>query len=205
MEKIMASNSPGTTNVRPETTTRYQSHSPTSRNGQNVQRGYSGRRASATFQGIVDDREDRTELGASVEASPWLGVVHHIKETFLEPAKRQQPLPLKLFLGHPPDDVPTDETLQIDVMPRTTFPERVSRFDVLKFQMDKVVKWPHAAPAPQHPVDRPDLSTPAFATAVAPNIVQSNVAESAAVTPESTVPVEYIQVKVAEKLHKNLE
>ncbi|KAG0355980.1 hypothetical protein BGX24_006507, partial [Mortierella sp. AD032] len=120
-----------------------------------------------------------------MEASPWLDVAHHIKDTFLEPIKRQHPLPLRLVLDHPPD-----ETLEIDVMPRTTLsffvlachlkttivvfssrakpevydppssngvialfhaidaPEKVSKFEVLRFCTDKVIQW--ASPGLAH-------------------------------------------------------
>lgn len=153
-------------------------------------------------KGLRVDNDDYDAMGSRTDTSPWMQVAHHIKDTYLEPEKRQHPLPLRLVLDHQPDG-----RLQLDVMPRTSLsffilahhlkftiivfssrarpciydppcsrgviaffhaidsPERVSRFDVLQFQMDKVAKWFHAAPAPQHPFDRPDLSTPALATA----------------------------------------
>ncbi|KAK3846751.1 MAG: hypothetical protein J3R72DRAFT_226365 [Linnemannia gamsii] len=137
------------------------------------------------FKGLLIDKEDWKVLGTNMEASPWLDVAHHIKDTFLEPIKRQHPLPLRLVLDHPPD-----ETLEIDVMPRTTLsffvlachlkttivvfssrakpevydppssngvialfhaidaPERISRFEVLRFCTDKVIQW--ASPGLDH-------------------------------------------------------
>jgi len=59
---------------------------------------------------------------------PWLQVAHYIKETFLEPEHRQDPLPLRLVLDNPSGE------LKIDIMPRTNL-----AFFVLAFHLKTTI------------------------------------------------------------------